>query len=402
MQAQLDALQTDQLPLSFHGDLDTSANAGIEQGQSASEAKHREQPQLEKPEQQLQQSHAELASQQAMCEALRGELQGERQRIESLEVECKHSQSQNKTLGAAVAGHLGLESITAGDIASALAAHQAAHEATVSGLHKAVAAAQREVASAQTGHADSLAAADGRLSDLQKERDVLLEQLRDIEARSTTLSTEVTSYKERHAGLADQHTQLQTTSQELQAQHSMLQSQHADLSAQLGSLQEEHVSLMQQHQALRQEHLDLQQSSQTVEAPSALESLQKEHAALKEDLAAREKALAEHKEAAAGNEQLNQQLQQLQAALNTAETERASAMQQLEALMVRASLFMPYNWDPPVHHSVLFSMPGLRKQAGRLRQTFPWSLMPEMSDRRELGCHVRTYVAAGSAGGRPD
>ncbi len=340
LQAQLDALQTEQPPLTSDSGPDTSANSGVQHSIAGSEGNHREKLEGEEAVEgrQQQQSCAELALQQAMCDTLRGELHGTRQRMEALESACEHSRSQHEVLGAAVAAHLGLESVSSGDAASALAAHQAAHEATKAGLHEAVAAAQREVASAQTAHADSLAAADGRLLDLQKERDAFIVQVKDIEARNTALSTEATSHRERHAGLTDQHTQLQAElahMQEVQAQLSTLHSQHADLSAQLSSLQEEHTSLTQQHEALRQEHLDLQQSSQPVKAQNALDSLQKEHDALEEDLAAREKALAEHKEAAAGNEQLRQQLQLLQVSLETAEAERASALQQVEAVKVK-------------------------------------------------------------------
>lgn len=339
-QAQLDALQTEQPPLSSDGHPEVSADAPLDHGSFSTDANHSQKPQLEEPEQRLQHEHAEIASLQAMCGALSSDLQGARERVESLQLECEHSQSQHEEFGAAVAGHLGLRGITAGEAVTALAAHQAAHEATRSGLLEAAAAAQQEVASARTAHADSLAAAECRLLDLQKERDSLTERLQSLETRNTTLSTELTDHAERHAGLIDKHNHLQAelaTLQESSGQHSALQSQHATLSAQIGSLQEERAKAAQQHKALQEEHSALQQSSHSVEAQKALHTIQTEHNTLREDFAANEKALAELTKAAAGSEQLSQQLQQLQVALDTAEKERASAIQQLEALQVRLS-----------------------------------------------------------------
>ena len=337
-QAQLDALQTEQPPLSSDGILDFFVGATRDHGSLDTDAKYNRKPQLGEPEQRLEHPRAEVASLQAMCEALRSDLQGARERAESLRLECEHSQSQRDALGAVVAGHLGLESITAGEAAAALAAHQAAHEATTSGLRDAAAAAQWEAAGAQTAHADSLAAAEGRALDLQKQRDVFSEHIGGLETRNAALFSELSSFEERHAGMTDKHTHLQ-------AELAALQSQHADLASQFSSLQEEYASLVQQHEALQQEHSTLQQSSHFVEAQKALNALQTEYYALKEGFAAKEKALAEHNEAEAGSEQLRQQKQQLQVALDTAKKEKASSIQQLEAsqVCVWAPAQMPSN-----------------------------------------------------------
>ena len=338
MQAQLDALQTEQPSVSSDGVPDGSANANVEHESLDTEANSRQNLEAEDPDQQLQQPHAEVVSLSDRCEALSVELQGARERVQSLQLECARSQSQYEALGTAVAGHLGLVRVAPGEAAAALAAHEAAHEAKTSELHDAVAAAQREIASAQMGHADSLVVAESRALELQKERGALGERLKSLEATNSELTEELSSYEERHAGLTDQHRHLEAelaTLQETLGQHEALQSEHADLSAQFSSLQEKHANLTQQHEALKQEHSALQRPSQFADTQNALDNLQKECDAVRQELAAKEKALAEHAEAAVGQEQLRGQLQQLQATLDTAEKKRASVMQQLEALQVR-------------------------------------------------------------------
>ena len=335
-QAQLDALQTEQPSLSFDGAPDAYAEAHLEPGTTSTEANTRQI--LEDGEKELQRPHAEVAPLSYRCEALSVELRGAREKMESLQLESAHSWSQYETFSSAVAGHLGLESISAGKAAAALAAHEAAHEAKTSELHEAVAAAQRELSNAQTGHADSLAAVESRALQLQEEKCALEEQLQSLEGHNAALSTDLTSYQERHAGLKEQHMQLQAELARMQkklSEHEALHSQHTDLSTQHDSLQEKHANLMQQHEALKQEHSALHQSSQAAATQNALENLQKEYDALSGELAAKAKALAEHTDVAAGKEQLNKELQQLQAALDTAEKEKASTMQQLEVLQVR-------------------------------------------------------------------
>ena len=108
MQAQLDALQTEQPSVSSDGVPDGSANANVEHESLDTEANSRQNLEAEDPDQQLQQPHAEVVSLSDRCEALSVELQGARERVQSLQLECARSQSQYEALGTAVAGHLGL------------------------------------------------------------------------------------------------------------------------------------------------------------------------------------------------------------------------------------------------------------------------------------------------------
>ena len=275
-QAQLGALQTEQPPAALNEPSGTS--------QGKPDTAHC-QPGIEELEQRLQQTEAETASVQGVCSALTEELRSARSRSDSLQQECRHSQSQREILVAAVAEHLGCPSIGADQAAAALASHKAYHATQAAELRADMAA-------------------------VQSKHDELMAQ---------------------HTALQDELSCLQI----LTHQHSALQMQHAEVGAQLASLQGQHAELTEQHATLQSRYTAVQApSQQDADIKHALDILQEQHDVLKQDMAGKEAALAEHESCAMRLGQHSMEVQNFQDALNTAIAEKSEVMEQLVAVQV--------------------------------------------------------------------
>ena len=220
-----------------------------------------------------------------MCSSLKEELGTARSRLDSLQQECAHSQRQREALVAAVAEHLGFPSISADEATAALASHKACHTTQAAEL-------RAEMAAVQT----------------------------------------------KHDKLMNQHTALQDELSCLQAsvhQHSALQMQHAEVEAQLASLQRQHAGLTEQHASLQSRHTAVQaHSQQEADVKHALDTLQEQHDALKDDMTAKEAALAEHESCAMRFGQHSAEVQRTQDLLDKANAEKSQVMGQLEAVQV--------------------------------------------------------------------
>ena len=275
-QAQLGALQTEQPPAASNGPSGTS--------QGKLDVAH-SQPECEQLQQGLQQAEAENASLEEMCSTLTEELGSARSRLDSLQQECAHSQIQREALVAAVAEHLGFPSISADEASAALASHKACHTTQVAELRAAITA-------------------------VESKHDKLL-------AQNTALQDELNCLQ------ASNH------------QHSALQMQHAEVESQLASLHRQHAELTEQHVSLQSRHTAVQtHSQQDTDVKHALDTLQEQHDALKEDMMAKEAALAEREACAMRFGQHSAEVQKMQDLLNKANAEKSQVMGQLEAVQV--------------------------------------------------------------------
>ena len=168
-----------------------------------------------------------------MCSSLTEELESARNKLDSLQQECTHSQRHREALAAAVAEHLGFPSISADEATAALASHKACHT-----------------------------------------------------TQAAELRAEMAAVQSKHDKLLAQHTALQDELKCVQAathQHSALQMQHAEVEVQLASLQRQHAELTEQHALLQSRHSTVQaHSQQNADAKHALDTLQEQHDALKE------------------------------------------------------------------------------------------------------------------------
>ena len=273
-QAQLGALQTERPPAASNGPLGTYPG---KLGEAHS------QPEVEQLQQSLQQ--AESASVQGMCSSLTEELGTARRRLDTLQHECVHSQNQREHLIAAVAEHLGCPIKCADQAAAALASHKACHT-----------------------------------------------------TQAAELRADMAAVQSRHDELMAQHTALQDELRCLHDsthQHSALELQHAEVGAQLASLQGQHAELTEQHASLQSRYTAMQApSQQDADIKHALDILQNQQDALKQDMTAKEAALAEHESCATRFGQHSEEVQKLQDDLDKANAERSQAMKQLEAVQV--------------------------------------------------------------------
>ena len=274
-QAQLGALQTEQPPAS-------NGPSGKSQGKH--DAAH-SQPECEQLQEGLQQVEAENASLEGMCSSLTEELGSARNKLDSLQQECAHSQRQREALVAAVAEHLGFRSISADEATAALASHKACHT-----------------------------------------------------TQAAELRAEMAAVQSKHDKLLAQHTALQDELKCVQAathQHSALQMQHAEVEAQLASLQRQHAELTEQHASLQSRHTAVQaDTQQDADIKHALDTLQNQHDALKEDMTAKEAALAEHETCAMRFGQHSAEVQKMQDLLDNANAEKLQVMGQLKVVQV--------------------------------------------------------------------
>ena len=275
-QAQLGALQTEQRPAASNGPSGTS--------QDKLGAAH-SQPDVEQLQQLLQQAEAENVSRQGMCRSLTEELGSATSQLDRLQQECIHSQSQRELLVAAVAEHLGCPSISADQAAAALAKHKAFYT-----------------------------------------------------TQAAELRADMAAVQSKHDELMAQHTALQDELRSLQVsahQHSALQMQYAEVGAQLVSLQGRHAELTEQHTSLQSRYTAVQApSQQDADIKHALDMLQEQHDALKQDMSAKEAALAEHESRTTHFGQQSVKVQSLQDMLDKADAEKSQVMKQLEAVQV--------------------------------------------------------------------